>query len=191
MRAARIFPFARTSRWAMVAGATRKARAISSTESPHSVLSVSATWASRASAGWQQVKIEAHEVVRERLVRELRRRRGLLGEVRDLAPLRAARPFSRRRWSIALCRAVETSHARGFRGTPSARPLLERGGEGLLQRVLGEVEVAQQPDEGGEGARALLAVEGLEVHGAARQSNPPGGADQRRMEPVTPGAAWA
>ena len=41
----------------MVAVGTRKARAISSVSRPPSVRSVSATWASSASAGWQQVKI--------------------------------------------------------------------------------------------------------------------------------------
>src|SRR5438093_1249942 len=50
MRAARIFALARTSRCAIVAAGTRKARAISSTESPQSVFSVRATWASGAGA---------------------------------------------------------------------------------------------------------------------------------------------
>jgi hypothetical protein len=44
-------------------------------------------------------------------------------------------------------------------------PLLDRRREGFLQHVLGEVEVAQEPDEGGEGARTLLAVQRLEIHG--------------------------
>ena len=48
---ARIFVFARTRRWAIVAGAIRNARAISSVVRPPSVRSVNATWASSASAG--------------------------------------------------------------------------------------------------------------------------------------------
>ena len=56
MPAALIFRFARTSRWAIVASGTRNARAISAVVSPPSVRSVSATCASVASAGWQQVK---------------------------------------------------------------------------------------------------------------------------------------
>src|SRR5438094_26938 len=49
MRASRIFRLARTRRCAMVGGGTRKARAISSVESPQSVRSESATCASGAS----------------------------------------------------------------------------------------------------------------------------------------------
>src|SRR5207244_10830718 len=54
--AALILCFARTSRFAIVSDGTRDARAISSVERPPSVRSVSATCASSASAGWQQVK---------------------------------------------------------------------------------------------------------------------------------------
>ena len=57
MPASRILPFARTSRWAIVATGTRNARAISSVSRPPSVRSVSATCASSDSDGWQQVKI--------------------------------------------------------------------------------------------------------------------------------------
>src|SRR6266702_6783858 len=57
MRAARILPLARTSRWAMVGSGTRNACAISAVLSPPSSRSVSATWAPCARAGWQQVKI--------------------------------------------------------------------------------------------------------------------------------------
>ena len=51
MRASRILPLARTSRWAMVGSGTRKARAISAVVSPPSSRRVSATWAPVASAG--------------------------------------------------------------------------------------------------------------------------------------------
>jgi len=53
-----------------------------------------------------------------------------------------------------------------------------------VQPLLGQVEVAEQPDQAGQGARALVAVEGLEVevHGAARQSTP-GGAVAFRSGP--------
>ena len=47
---------ARVTRAAMVASGTRNAAAISAVVSPQSSRSVSATCASRASAGWQQVK---------------------------------------------------------------------------------------------------------------------------------------
>jgi len=51
---------------------------------------------------------------------------------------------------MALKRPDEISHARGLAGTPSPRPLLQRSTEGSVQRVLGEVEVAELADEGGE-----------------------------------------
>ena len=50
-------------RWAMVGSGTRKARAISGVERPPSSRSVKATWASGASAGWQQVNIEPESIV--------------------------------------------------------------------------------------------------------------------------------
>src|SRR4051812_10431406 len=56
MPAAAIFFFARVTRAAMVGSLTRNARAISSVVRPHTRRSVSASWASRASAGWQHVK---------------------------------------------------------------------------------------------------------------------------------------
>ena len=57
MRAAAIFFFALVRRAAMVASATRNARATSGVGTPHTSRSVRATCASEASAGWQQVKI--------------------------------------------------------------------------------------------------------------------------------------
>ena len=47
----------------MVVVGTRNARAISSVVRPHSVRRVSTTWASGASAGWQQVKISRRSLV--------------------------------------------------------------------------------------------------------------------------------
>src|SRR5438876_1039822 len=51
-----ILRLARTSRWAIVGSGTRNARAISPVDRPPRVRRVRATWASVASAGWQQVK---------------------------------------------------------------------------------------------------------------------------------------
>ncbi len=48
---------ARTIRCAIVVSGARNARAISPVEKPAMSLSVSATWLSRGSAGWQQVKM--------------------------------------------------------------------------------------------------------------------------------------
>jgi hypothetical protein len=44
-----------TIRWASVGGLVRKAEAIASAVRPQTSRRVSATWASGASAGWQQV----------------------------------------------------------------------------------------------------------------------------------------
>ncbi len=57
MFASTILRLARTIRCAIVASLVIKARAISIVVSPATARSVSATWASLESAGWQQVKI--------------------------------------------------------------------------------------------------------------------------------------
>src|SRR6266542_4345344 len=57
--ASTIFRFARTRRCAMVDSDCRNARAISAVVSPATDRSVSASCASRASAGWQQVKMSS------------------------------------------------------------------------------------------------------------------------------------
>ena len=59
MAASLIFILARVSRRFIVSAETRKARPMSSVDSPATARSVSATCASVASAGWQQVKISS------------------------------------------------------------------------------------------------------------------------------------
>ena len=142
----------------MVGAGTRKARAISSVESPPSVRSVSATCASGASAGWQHVKIR----------RSRSSGTGVSSSWSDSGADTAAdrgvdssRCFAisscfctkrapRRSRSIALCRPVDTSHAHGVRGHAGHRPLLERHRERVLERLLGRVHVAEQADERGQ-----------------------------------------
>ena len=46
-------------------------------------------------------------------------------------------------------------------GHAIARPLLERGAESVVQRLFGEVEVAEQADQRGEDAARLGAVDGV------------------------------
>ena len=72
----------------------------------------------------------------------------------------AASVRSRRMRSIARLRAVVTSHAPGLVGHAVARPALGGDRERLLRGFLGEVEVAEEADQGGEDAAPLLA-EGL------------------------------
>jgi len=55
---------------------------------------------------------------------------------------------------------------RRIRRHPVARPALERDRGGVLESVLGEVEVAEDADQGGEDAAVLLAEELLELRQA-------------------------
>ncbi len=57
MPASPILRLARVIRCPTVLSGTRNARAICPVVSPHTTRRVSATWAGRGSAGWQQVKI--------------------------------------------------------------------------------------------------------------------------------------
>jgi hypothetical protein len=109
----RILRFARTSRCAIVASGTMNARAISAVVRPVSVRNVSATRASNASAGWQQVKTS-----RSRSSAISSGGSSPTGSAASSRSL-AAPTFSRRNRSTARLRAVVVSHAPGLRGTPS------------------------------------------------------------------------
>ena len=159
MPAALILCFARTSRWAIVGSGTRNARAISTVLSPPSVRSVSATWASMASAGWQQVKISSSrssgKVVASTSVLHV------------LAHLEQAGLACQ---GAIAANAVDGAVARG-RHEPGARvgrdaisrPALRGDREGLLRGFLGEVEVAEEADQGSEDVAPLIAEDPVEV----------------------------
>ena len=120
MRASWILRFARTSRCAIVGGGTRKARAISSVDSPQSVRSDKATCASGASAGWQQVKIRRRRSSGTAASDWLNRSGSWVsGVMWPSSPRICSHRPARRRTSIALWRAVEMIHARGLAGRPS------------------------------------------------------------------------
>ena len=131
--------------------------AISAVVSPPSVRSVSATCASRASAGWQQVKTSSRRSSGKVVVVHR-----VLHRLGDLEQARASRRSvrSRRMRSIARLRAVVTSQAPGLVGHAVARPALGGDRERLLRGFLGEVEVAEEADQRGEDAAPLVA-EGL------------------------------
>ena len=74
----------------------------------------------------------------------------------------AASVRSRRMRSIARLRAVVTSQAPRVGGGAVARPALRRDRERLLRGFLGEVEVAEEADQGGEDASPLVAEDLLE-----------------------------
>ena len=57
----------------------------------------------------------------------------------------------------AWLRAVVVIQPPGLGGTPSARPLAQGDGERLLDRILGDVDVAEGADQGGDRSAGLLA----------------------------------
>ena len=112
-----------------------------------------------ASAGWQQVKTSSSRSSGNVVVVHRR-------PPRPRAP-RAARVFaasvrSRRMRSIARLRAVVTQPRAGVGRDAVARPALGRDRERLLRGLLGEVEVAEEADQGGEDAAPLVAEGPLE-----------------------------
>ena len=162
MRASRIFAFARTIRCAIVGGVDRNARATCSVVRSHTSRSVSAIRASALSAGWQQVKMSRSQssssdsssssgcaacrcsspsAIDDRLASNRASRRSCVDR---LEPARRHEPRARVR-----------RHA-------ARRPLLQRRGERVVQRLLRTVEVAEQADERGEHATGLGAIDPLD-----------------------------
>ena len=159
MCASAILRFARTIRLPIVGSATRNARAISPVVRPPSARSVSATRAGISSAGWQQVKISRSRsstiVLSSSMVGS-----SCWASRRVSSASRSARSAtdrSRRRRSIARRRAAVVIHAPGLAGTPSRRHAVTARLERVLHGVLGELEVAGLPDQGGQHDRPLLA----------------------------------
>ncbi len=164
MRASRILPLARTSRCAIVASGTRKARAISAVASPPRSRSVSATCAARPSAGWQQVKMSRS------------RSSGTGPSSSGSSPA----------WSSAACsvavgarglaaQAVDRPAARGgddpagrARRQAVGRPPLDGRDEGVRDRVLGDAEVAEDAGEDRDRAAVLGAEHALDLLRADR-----------------------
>ncbi len=151
-------------RWAIVAGAVRKALATSSVLRPQTSRSVRATCAPGGKAGWQQVKIKAQSVVLD-------------------VPIVIAAPSGGRRVAIepggqvrergveadATTDGVGGLEAAGgnqprprVRRHPVPRPLHQRRREGVVKRFFRKVEVAaKQPDEGGEDPSRFRAIDGV------------------------------
>ena len=114
MPAVAIFVLARVMRAPIVVSCTRKALAISVTVSPPTIRRVSATRASIASAGWQQMKSSRSRSS------SIAPTGSVSMSYRSSAPLcRASRLLSRRIRSMALRVAVVVSHAPGLGGMPS------------------------------------------------------------------------
>ena len=171
MRASRILAFARTMRCASVGAGVRNACAISSVVRPQTSRSVSATCASGDSAGWQQVKIR-----RSRSSSTLSSSAHAAGiDDRDVG---LVADLVERIEPRAPAHAVDGLEASGrhqprarIGGHAVARPLLQRGPEGVVQRFLGDVEVAQQADQRGEHATGVGEIDGIHrlVHWIGRR----------------------
>ena len=145
----------------MVGSGTRKARAISAVVSPPSSRRVSATWTPVPSAGWQQVKIR-------------RSRSSRTGP----SSAGSSRACSRAAWA---CRSaagrlpaqpVDRPVAGGgddpagrARRQAGRRPALHGRGERVLDRLLGDVDVAEDADQDGHRAAVLRAEDPLDLGG--------------------------
>ena len=168
MRAALILALDRVSRLAIAASSTRKARAISSVVSPPSRRRVSATWASRARAGWQQVKISRSRSSATPLTPSAAldpaQPGGVLGGGVEQGGLGVPQVAGR-----LPSQPVDGAVA-GGRGQPGPRVRGQPGGGpppdgldvGLLGRVLGDVDVAEPAYQTGDHAPVLLTEDLLE-----------------------------
>ena len=58
---------------------------------------------------------------------------------------------------MARLRAVVVIQPPGLGGRPSRRPPAQRDGERVLDRILGDVDVAEDADQGGHRSAGLLA----------------------------------
>ncbi len=157
MPAALILRFARVRRWLIVGSGTRNARAISSVVTPPRVRKVSATCDSTDNAGWQHMKISSSRSSGNVV--------GAIGS--SCGSAASSRAFvanvrSRRMRSIARFRAVLTSHVPGFVGTPSRGHRSTRRRRPRLCGFLGEIDVAEEADQGREHVAPTLAEDLLE-----------------------------
>ena len=152
MRAAAIFFLARVIRAAIVGSAIRNALATSAVLSPHSSRRVSATCASGASDGWQQVKIS----------RSRSSGNGppaaAAGSSSTSSGSARRSVTSRRSRSRARRRATVVSQAPGLRRYAAIGPGREGLGVRVLDALLGEIDVAGDPHRRGEHERPLATV---------------------------------
>ena len=116
IRAAAIFFFARVSRAAIVGSLTRNACATSGVDTPQTSRSVSATCASRASAGWQQMNTSRSRSSGNTSPSPS----SSSSPARSTSSGSFASSVRRRRSRLSAARfATVTSHAPGRAGTPS------------------------------------------------------------------------
>src|SRR5215217_7884710 len=153
--AALILRLARTSRWAIVASGTRNARAISVVVRPPSVRSVRATCPVQG-----QGRMAAGEDELQALVGD----GGLVhgwGRRFEPADLLVEHPHAADAIDRAVARGGHEPRARVGRN-PVALPPRRGDREGVLRGLLGEIEVAEEADQGREDATPLVAEDPLE-----------------------------
>ena len=168
-------------RWAIVGAEVRKACAISSVVSPQTSRSVSATCASGGRAGWQQMKISLSWSSSMVLSSQ---HLGFVGV--GFEPHRQL--LQRGIEARLLAHAVDRLEAPG-RNQPGERigrhavlrPL--RGGrdEGVVHRLLGAIEIAEQPDQRRQHAARMAAVDRLQP----RRPTPPAASPASRQSPMS------
>ena len=166
-RRSRIFAFARTSRCAIVASATRNARAISPVVSPQTARSVSATCASAFKRGMAAREDQPQHVVGDELLVGLFRRLSV-----DLASACSSRCLCSQasagecgRWPCgARPRPARRAHLRNAFG----RPLRQRRRERVLQRILRIFEIAEEADQRRKRATRLGAKHVFDIGRASR-----------------------
>jgi hypothetical protein len=124
MRAAAIFFFARVMRAAIVDSGTRNARAISAVLRPQTSRKVSATWASRDRAGWQQVQISRNRSSGICASATTASSADVLTASSTSNGMDRRNAVCRRSWSSARRRATVVNHAPGRDGTPLSAQLV-------------------------------------------------------------------
>ena len=134
MPAVTIFFLARTIRWASVVSLTRNARAICGVVRPTTARSVSASRASGASAGWQHANSSASRSSVP----------GPLAGARRIGPGRQGALPARAAYGVeGVAPGGHLEPGGGVVRRTVAAPGGERLDDGLLDRLLGEVEVAE------------------------------------------------
>ncbi len=165
MPATTILRLARTIRWAIVCSLTRNARAIWSVVRPTTARRVRATRASTARAGWQQPNSSGNRSSGASACPTRGTAVGAQPVERLLVTLPAAEPVQ----GVASRRDLQPGA--GLVGDAVGAPVPERLDDGVLHRLLGDVEVAD------------LAVQG-------RHDRPGLGPDRRREGRVRAGDGW-
>ena len=162
MLAARILFLARTSRWAIVASGTRKARAISGVCRPAISRRVSATWAVRG-----ERRVAAGEDQPEPVVGHGSDLLGFVGFVHGAAASawRSSRVDSAAEPVDRPVAGGGDDPAGGAGRQAVGRPPLEGDDERLLDRLLGDVDVAEEADQGGDRSAGLAAEDPLDLGG--------------------------